>query len=113
MNIQEFLSQTTTRSLPLSDLTTLAADRACYGDDCISGFVTQIQLRAQQAQAVLDSATQANGDVLLASEQRAYDAAVRERDSILSLQRAIEQRTETRARVPLSQQTQPNHSSAL
>ncbi len=65
MTIQDFLTQTTTRSLPLSELTTIAADRAAFGDDVIAGFRTQIELRAQSAQAVLDAATQANRDTLL------------------------------------------------
>ena len=38
---------------------------------------------ARQAQTVLDAATQAGRDSLLASEQRSYDGAIRERDAIL------------------------------
>ena len=92
MEIQQFLEQTTKGAIALSELTTIAADRRAFGDDVLAAFRTQIELRSTQAQAVLDGAQQANRDTLLASEQRNYDGAIRERDSILSLQRAIEQR---------------------
>ena len=45
--------------------------------------------------------------MLLASEQRAFDAANRERDTILSLQRAVEQRTDAKAFVPMTQTVTP------
>jgi HK97 family phage major capsid protein len=102
LTIQEFLSRATT-PIPVSDLTSLAADRAAFGADVIAGFRSQIELRSAAAQAVLTAAEGANRDTLLASEQRSYDAAIRERDSILSLQRAIEQRTEQRNYVPPTQ----------
>jgi HK97 family phage major capsid protein len=73
----------------------------------LAAFTTQIEHRAAQARAVLDSATEAKRDTLLASEQRTYDAAMRERDAILGLQRNIEQRTEAQAFVPESQRTIP------
>jgi HK97 family phage major capsid protein len=103
MEIAAFVTATTT--IPLSELTTLAAQRACFGDDVLTAFRTQIELRSTQAQTVLNAATAANRDTLLASEQRSYDSAIRERDAILGLQRAVEQRTEQRAYVPPTQVT--------
>lgn len=103
MEIQEFVRATTT--IPIAELTTLAAQRSCFGDDVLAAFATQVQLRNGQAQAVLDTASQANRDTLLASEQRSYDSAIRERDSILALQRQVEGRTEQRAFVPATQTT--------
>jgi HK97 family phage major capsid protein len=101
MEIQEFVRATT--AIPLADLTTLAAGRGVFGDDVLTAFRTQVELRTAQAQAVIDGASQAGRDTLLASEQRSYDGAIRERDSILGLHRHVEQRTETRSFVPLSQ----------
>jgi HK97 family phage major capsid protein len=101
MEIQEFVKSTT--ALPLADLTALAAHRGAFGDDVLAAFTTQVQLRTSTAQGVLDTSSQAGRDALLASEQRSYDAALRERDAILGLQRAIEARTEQRAYVPPSQ----------
>jgi HK97 family phage major capsid protein len=101
MEITEFVKKT--ELVPMADLSTLAAQRGAFGDDVLAGFATQVQLRSSQAQAVLDTASQANRDTLLASEQRSYDTAIRERDAVLGLQRAIEQRTEQRAFVPESQ----------
>jgi len=101
MEIQDFVKKT--ELVPLAELTTLAAHRGCFGDDVLAGFTTQLQLRQTAAQVVLDTASQANRDTLLASEQRSYDSAMRERDAILGLQRAIEQRTEQRSFVPESQ----------
>ena len=103
MELQTLLEQTTKGVIPLSELTSVAADRRAFGDDVLAAFRTQIELRSTAAQAVLDAAQQANRDTLLASEQRGYDSAMRERDSILSLQRAIEQRTESRNYVPPTQ----------
>ena len=103
MEIPDFLKSTTTRAIALAALTTLAATSAAHGDDVIAAFRTQAEQRTAAAQAVLDGAAQAGRDTLLASEQRAYDAAVRERDSILALQQAVERRTEARAFVPLTQ----------
>lgn len=108
MEIQEFLTQTTQRAIPLSDLTTIAADRRAFGDDVLAAFRTQAEQRTAQAQAVLDAAAQAGRDTLLASEQRSYDTAVRERDSILSLLQAVERRTEARALVPPTQTGRPS-----
>ncbi len=105
MDISEFLTQTTKGIIPLATLTTIAADRRAFGADVETAFTTQIQLRSSAAQAVLDTATQANRDSLLASEQRAFDSATRERDSILALQRAVEARTEARGFVPVTQIT--------
>jgi HK97 family phage major capsid protein len=105
MEITEFT--TTTTVVPLGDLTTLAAQRSCFGDDVLKAFTSQVQLRQTAAQAVLDTAIAANRDTLLASEQRSYDAALRERDAILGLQLAIEKRTEQRAHVPESQHSTP------
>jgi HK97 family phage major capsid protein len=105
MEIQEFVKKT--ELVPLAELTTLAATRGAFGDDVLTAFRTQVELRSGDAQKVLDAATAANRDVLLASEQRSYDGHVRERDAILGLQRAVEQRTETRAFVPESQRAQP------
>lgn len=101
MEIQDFVKATTV--LPLSELTTLAAQRSAFGDDVCAAFKTQVELRATAAQGVLDTATAANRDTLLASEQRSYDGNLRERDSILSLLRTIEQRTDQKAFVPTSQ----------
>jgi HK97 family phage major capsid protein len=105
MEIQDFVKATA--ALPLTDLTTIAAQRGAFGDDVLAAFTTQVQLRSAQAQTVLDTASQANRDTLLASEQRSYDANIRERDAILGLQRAVEQRSEQRAFVPESQRSQP------
>ena len=105
MEIQEFVKKT--GIVPLTELTSLAATRGCFGDDVRTAFKTQIELRSTDAQKVLDAATAANRDTLLASEQRSYDGHVRERDAILGLQRAIEQRTEQRAFVPESQRPAP------
>lgn len=101
MEIADFTKATTT--IPMADLTTLAAQRGSFGDDVIAAFRTQIELRSAAAQTVLDEAQKANRDTLLASEQRSYDGQMRERDAILGLQRAVEQRTAERAFVPASQ----------
>jgi HK97 family phage major capsid protein len=101
MEIQDFIKTTTT--VPLSELTAIASTRGAWGDDVLAAFASQVQLRSTAAQTVLDTATQANRDTLLASEQRSYDSAIRERDAILGLQRAVEQRTEARAFVPPTQ----------
>ena len=103
MEIQQFITDTSKGIIPLADLTSIAADRRAFGDDVITAFRTQIEQRSRQAQTVLDSASQAGRDTLLASEQRSYDGAVRERDSILALQRAGEARTEQRGHVPSTQ----------
>lgn len=105
MEIQDFVKKT--ELVPMAELTTLAANRGCFGDDVLAAFTTQLQLRQTAAQAVLDTASSANRDTLLASEQRSYDSVMRERDSILSLVRNVEQRTETRSFVPESQRHQP------
>jgi len=105
MEIEKFVKQT--ELVPLAELTTLAANRGCFGDDVHAAFTTQLQLRQTAAQAVLDTASQANRDTLLASEQRSYDGTMRERDAILGLLRNVEQRTETRSFVPESQRSQP------
>jgi HK97 family phage major capsid protein len=105
MDIQEFVKKT--ELVPLAELTTLAATRGAEGDDVLGAYRTQIELRTTEAQKVLDAAAAANRDTLLASEQRSYDGHVRERDAILGLQRAVEQRTETRAHVPESQRGLP------
>lgn len=101
MEISDFVNATTV--IPVSELTSLAAQRAAFGDDVLAAFRTQAELRQRTAQGVLDTATAASRDTLLASEQRSYDAAIRERDAVLGLQRAVEQRTEQRAYVPPSQ----------
>jgi HK97 family phage major capsid protein len=103
MEIQQFITETSKGIIPVDTLTTVAADRRAFGDDVITAFRTQIEQRSRQAQAVLDTATQAGRDTLLASEQRSYDGAIRERDSILALQQAVERRTETRGHVPTTQ----------
>lgn len=103
MEIQEFISKTTKGTIPMAELTSVAADRRAFGDDVIAAFASQVQLRSTAAQTVLDAASQAGRDTLLASEQRSYDGAVRERDSILNLQQAVERRTESRAFVPATQ----------
>lgn len=101
MEIQELVKATTI--IPVADLTTIAATRAAFGDDVLTAYKTQIELRTTEAQKVLDAATAANRDTLLASEQRSYDGHVRDRDAILSLQLAIEKRTDAKAFVPPSQ----------
>lgn len=101
MEITEFVTSKTL--IPLAELTSLAANRAAFGDDVLAAFRTQIELRSATAQAVLTGAEQAGRDALLASEQRSYDGAIRERDSILSLQQVVERRTEQRAFVPPTQ----------
>ena len=105
MEIQDFVKKT--ELVPLSELTSLAATRGAFGDDVLTAFKTQIELRNTEAQKVLDTATTANRDTLLASEQRAFDGHTRERDAILSLQLACEKRTEQRAHVPESQHAAP------
>src|SRR5262252_10666708 len=101
MEIQAFI--TATDRIPLSDLTSLAATRAAFGDDVLAAMKTQVELRSTAAQTVLDEATKANRDTLLASEQRAYDASIRERDAVLGLLRNIEQRTDEKKFVPVTQ----------
>jgi HK97 family phage major capsid protein len=101
MEINEFIKATAL--IPVNELTNIAADRRAFGDDVLAAFASQVQLRSTAAQTVLDAATTAGRDTLLASEQRSYDTAVRERDSVLSLQRAVEQRTEQRNYVPPTQ----------
>jgi HK97 family phage major capsid protein len=109
MEIQSFLEQTAKGPIALADLTSIAANRAAFGDDIVAAFTTQVQLRSTQAQGVLATAEQAGRDSLLASEQRSYDTAIRERDSILSLQRQVEQRTEARSHVPVTQTSAAIH----
>jgi HK97 family phage major capsid protein len=103
MEIQQFVRDTANGIIPVATLTTIAADRRAFGDDVLAAFRTQIELRSSAAQTVLETATQAGRDTLLASEQRSYDAAIRERDAILGLQRHVESRTESRAFVPATQ----------
>lgn len=105
MTIQEFIDKTTKGAIPLSDLTSIAADRAAFGDDVLAALRSQVEQRSASAQKVLDDATTANRDSLLASEQRSFDAHTRERDQILRLLQAVEQRTEQRAYVPPTQTT--------
>lgn len=105
MEIQDFLAQTSQRVIPLAELTAIAADRRAFGDDVHAAFRTQIEQRANAASKVLQDAETAGRDTLLASEQRSYDTAIRERDSILSLQQAVERRTEQRNHVPATQTT--------
>src|SRR5262252_2917937 len=109
MEIQAFL--TATEKIPLSDLTALAATRAAFGDDVLAAMKTQVELRSSAAQTVLDEATKANRDTLLASEQRSYDASIRERDAVLGLLRNIEQRTDEKKFVPASQHAAPGAAS--
>src|SRR5687768_17456443 len=101
MDLEQFLKET--KPIALAELTQIAADRRAFGDDVLAGFTTQIQLRSAAAQTVLDRATAPNRDTLLASEQRSYDAAVRERDSILALLHSVEKRSESRSYVPPTQ----------
>ena len=103
MEIQQFIEQTTKGVIALPELTALAADRRAHGDDIITAFTTQAQLRSAQAQTVLDTASQGGRDTLLASEQRSYDQNIRERDAILGLQRHVEQRTAQVSHVPATQ----------
>jgi HK97 family phage major capsid protein len=112
MDLSQFITDSAKGPIALADLTTLAADRRCFGDDALAAFTSQVQLRTTAAQVVLDAATAASRDTLLASEQRSYDSSIRERDSILGLLRQIEQRTETRSYVPPTQTITPS-SSAL
>jgi HK97 family phage major capsid protein len=105
MEITEFTKKT--ELVPMGELSALAAQPGAFGDDVLAAFATQVQLRSSQAQTVLDTASQANRDTLLASEQRSYDNAIRERDSVLGLQRSIEQRSEQKKFVPESQRSQP------
>jgi HK97 family phage major capsid protein len=105
MEITQFLSDTARGPIGLDVLTTLAADRRAHGDDVLAAFATQVEHRSRAAQAVLDAAQTAGRDTLLASEQRAYDGAIRERDSLLGLQRAVEARMTQVAYVPPTQVT--------
>lgn len=103
MEIQDFIATTARGPIGLDVLTSLAADRRAHGDDTIAAFTSQVEHRSRAAQAVLDAAQTAGRDTLLASEQRSYDAAIRERDSLLGLQRAVEARTTQVAYVPPTQ----------
>jgi HK97 family phage major capsid protein len=105
MEIEKFVK--TTELIPLGELTSLAATRGAFGDDVLTAFKTQIELRNTEASKVLDASTTAGRDTLLASEQRSYDTHVRERDAVLALQLAVEKRTEQRSFVPASQQAAP------
>ena len=107
MDIQQFVNETSQRAIPLSDLAIVAADRTAFGDDVIAALKTQVEQRSRTAQSVLTSAEQAGRDSLLATEQRGYDAAVRERTEILGLLQAVERRTETRNHVPIPQAERP------
>lgn len=111
--ITQFLQDTAKGIVPMATLTTIASDRRAFGDDVLAAFTTQIQHRSTAAQTVLDAATTAGRDTLLASEQRSYDTAIRERDSILGLQRAIEHRTAQAAFVPASQVPKPETTAEL
>ena len=106
MDITTFLAQATTELVPMADLSRLAADRKAFGDDLLEAFQAQIELRARAAQRVIDEAHTAERD-LLASEQRMFDRAIRERDEILGLLRHVEQRTAAAYRVPDTQPTTP------
>jgi HK97 family phage major capsid protein len=103
MEIQTFITDSPKGLIGLDILTTIAAQRAAHGDDVIGAFASQLEQRSAKAQQVLDTAAAANRDALLASEQRSYDAALRERDNILSLLRHVEQRTAQAAYVPRTQ----------
>ncbi len=103
MEIQKFLEDTSKGIIPVSELTSIATDRRAFGDDLINAFAAQIELRSTAAQTVLTEAEKAGRDVLLASEQRSYDANIRERDSLLSLQQAVERRTAEKGFVPATQ----------
>jgi HK97 family phage major capsid protein len=103
MEITDFLASTATAPIAVAELTSLAATRAAHGDDVLAAFRTQIEHRSRLAQQVLDTAQAAGRDTLLASEQRSYDAAIRERDAILGLQRNVEARTAQVAYVPPTQ----------
>jgi HK97 family phage major capsid protein len=103
MDIQTFLSETSQRAIPLSELAAVAADRGAFGDDVISGLKAQIEQRSANAQRVLGDAEKAGRESLLASEQRSYDSAVRERGEILGLLQAVERRTDERRHVPVTQ----------
>lgn len=105
MEITQFITDTAKAPIALADLTSIAADRRAHGDDVLAAFKSQIEQRSSAAQTVLETASQAGRDTLLASEQRAYDAQIRERDAILGLQRAVEQRTATVSFVPATQTT--------
>jgi HK97 family phage major capsid protein len=90
MDLATFLSSTTL--VPIADLTSLAALRECAGDDVLSRFRSQIELRQAAGVTVLDGASQAGRQNLLASEQRDFDRYSREIDQVLTLIRQIEQR---------------------
>jgi HK97 family phage major capsid protein len=100
MEIQRFLE--TKDVIPFADLAALAADRHAFGDDVAAAFKTQVQLRAREGQRILDEAQSGNRD-LLASEQRSYEAAMRDIDAIIGLQRQAEKRTHERNFVPATQ----------
>jgi HK97 family phage major capsid protein len=101
MEIQTFLDSKTL--VPVSELASIAANRSAFGEDVVNAFSRQIELRSTAAQTVLTDAEKANRDTLLASEQRSYDANIRERDSLLSLQQAVERRTAEKGFVPATQ----------
>jgi HK97 family phage major capsid protein len=101
MELAAFLAEQ--NIIPVSELTTLATDRRCFGDDVITAFARQVELRSAAAQGILSAAESANRDQLLASEQRGYDSHMRERDALLSLQQAVERRTAERGFVPATQ----------
>lgn len=102
MDLQEFLTTSTDAPIELAALTALAGDRRAFGDDLVTAFATQAELRGRRLQAILDGATEAERD-LLASERREFDRTERERDAVLGLQRQVEQRTAQAAYVPASQ----------
>lgn len=100
MEIPTFIIESPKGLIALDVLTTVAATRAAHGDDVLAAFRSQIELRSTAAQKVLDTASAAGRDTLLASEQRDYDRQIRERDAILGLQRSVEARTAQVAFVP-------------
>ena len=100
MTIQELLKAKD--PVALDALTSLAGDRAAFGDDVVTVFQHQAELRQATAAKVLSDAETAGREALLASEQRSYHAATRERDSILRLQAAVERRTDEKRAVPVA-----------
>jgi HK97 family phage major capsid protein len=102
MSIDQLIEKAQTDVIPLGELATVAADRRCAGEDVLDCFKAQLQKRIGQAESMLDAAKAESRD-LHASEQRAFERAIREQEAIQTMLRGIEQRTADSYRVPETQ----------
>src|SRR5262245_30970499 len=102
MSVEMMIEKGKTAKLTYEELRTLVANRAVFGADVLQMLTTQSDLRKDEAQGLRD---QSQDRELKASEQRTFDRALNESQMIQSLAREVEQRTEQRAHVPVTQTT--------